>query len=79
MIDSGFLPIADPAEIQAFLRGLPLALDQEFTRFVLGFPRRYLTSTARQDIVKHYALRRSLGPKAVISSLAREDPHWKRA
>lgn len=77
MIDSGDLPIADPAEVQAFLRGLPLALDREFTRFVLGFPRKYLALTPRAEIVKHYGLMASLGTKAVISSLARDGEHWK--
>jgi [protein-PII] uridylyltransferase len=77
MIDSGDLPIADPAEVKAFLRGLPLALDREFTRFVLGFPRKYLALTPRTEIVKHYGLMASLGTKAVISSLARDGEHWK--
>ena len=77
MIDSGDLPIADPAEVQAFLRGLPLALDREFTRFVLGFPRKYLALTPRAEIVKHCGLMASLGTKAVISSLARDGEHWK--
>ena len=77
MIDSGDLPIADPAEVQAFLRGLPLALDKGFTRFVLGFPRKYLARTPRAEIVKHYGLMASMGTKAVISSLARDGEHWK--
>ena len=77
MIDSGDLPIADPAEVQAFLRGLPLALDHGFTRFVLGFPRKYLALTPRTEIVKHYGLAASLGGKAVISSLARDGENWK--
>ena len=77
MIDSGDLPIADPGEVEAFLRGLPLALDREFTRFVLGFPRKYLARTPRAEIVKHYGLMASLGAKAVISSLARDGQHWK--
>jgi UTP:GlnB (protein PII) uridylyltransferase len=77
VIDSGDLPIADPAEVQEFLRGLPLALDREFTRFVLGFPRKYLALTPRAEIVKHYGLAASLGSKAVISSLAKDGEHWK--
>ena len=64
-------PIVDPAEVAAFLRGLPLAMDPGFTRFVLGFPRKYLAETPRAEVVKHYALAGSLGAKPVISSLAR--------
>ena len=65
------LPITDPAEVAAFVRGLPLAMDPGFARFVLGFPRRYLEETPRAEVVKHYALAGSLGAKPVISSLAR--------
>ena len=71
-------PIVDAAEVAAFLRGLPLAMDPGFTRFVLGFPRKYLAETPRAEVVKHYALAGSLGAKPVISSLARpEGAHWK--
>lgn len=63
-------PIMDQAEVAAFLRGLPLAMDPGFTRFVLGFPRKYLAETPRAEVVKHYALAGSLGAKPVISSLA---------
>ena len=63
-------PITDPAEVAAFVRGLPLAMDPGFARFVLGFPRRYLEETPRAEVVKHYALAGSLGAKPVISSLA---------
>jgi UTP:GlnB (protein PII) uridylyltransferase len=71
-------PIVDPAEVAAFLRGLPLAMDPGFTRFVLGFPRKYLAETPRAEVVKHYALAGSLGAKPVISSLARGDAAlWK--
>jgi [protein-PII] uridylyltransferase len=77
VIDSGDLPIDDPAEVQAFLRGLPLALDRGFTRFVLGFPRKYLAKTPRAEIVKHYGLMASMGTKAVVSSLARDGENWK--
>ena len=66
-------PIVDPEEVAAFLRGLPLSMDPGFTRFVLGFPRKYLTETPRAEVVKHYALAGSLGAKPVISSLARSD------
>lgn len=77
MVDPGDLPVADPAEVKALLRDLPLALDEAFTRFVLGFPRRYLARTPRAEIIKHYGLMASLGGKAVISSLAREGELWK--
>jgi [protein-PII] uridylyltransferase len=71
------MPI-DPAEVAAFVRGLPLALDPGFAHFILGFPRRYLEETPRAEVVKHYALAGSLGAKPVISSLARaEAALWK--
>ena len=71
-------PIVDPAEVAAFLRGLPLAMDPGFTRFVLGFPRKYLAETPRAEVVKHFALAGSLGAKEVISSLApAEAALWK--
>ena len=38
VIDSGDLPISDPAEVQAFLRGLPLALDQRVHAVRAGLP-----------------------------------------
>ena len=71
MIDSGDLPISDPAEVQAFLRGLPLALDHGFTRFVLGFPRKYLALTPRTEIVKHYGLMASMGTRIGSSPSSR--------
>jgi [protein-PII] uridylyltransferase len=77
VIDSGDLPIDDPAEVQAFLRGLPLLLDRKFVDFVLGFPRKYLAGTPRTEIVKHYALMAGLGARPVISSLARDAGLWK--
>ena len=70
-------PITDPAEVAAFVRGLPLAMDPGFARFVLGFPHKYLQETPRAEVVKHYALAGSLGAKPVISSLARADSLWK--
>jgi [protein-PII] uridylyltransferase len=70
-------PIEDPAEVAAFLRGLPLAMDPGFTSFVLGFPRKYLAETPRAEVVKHYALAGSLGARPVISSVARADGLWK--
>jgi len=36
------IPITDPAEVAAFVRGLPLAMDPGFARFILGFPHKYL-------------------------------------
>lgn len=77
MPDDSHLPIRDPGEIEAFLRDLPIAVHPDFAGFALGFPRRYLASTPRAEIVKHYALARSLGSKVVISSLAREGRLWK--
>ncbi len=72
------LPITEPEEVRAFLRKLPLAVDGErFTRFVLGFPHKYLAATSPVEVVKHYALMGSLGARAVISSLARDGPHWR--
>jgi [protein-PII] uridylyltransferase len=72
------LPITEEEEVRAFLRKLPLAVDGErFTRFVLGFPHKYLAATSPVEIVKHYALMGSLGPRAVISSLSREGPLWR--
>ena len=72
------IPITDPAEVAAFVRGLPLAMDPGFVSFVLGFPRKYLQETPRAEVVKHYALAGSLGARPVISSLARvEAAIWK--
>jgi hypothetical protein len=76
--DFGYLPITEEAEVKAFLRTVPLVLDGErFTRFVLGFPHKYLSTTSPVDVVKHYSLMESLGSRAVISSLAREARLWK--
>jgi [protein-PII] uridylyltransferase len=77
VIDSGDLPIEDPAEVHAFLRDLPIALDRKFVDFVLGFPRKYLAGTPRTEIVKHYGLMAGLGGRPVISSLARDGTLWK--
>ena len=47
-----FLPITDEREVQAFLDQIPLRVDRErFTRFVLGFPHRYLQLTAPVETV----------------------------
>jgi [protein-PII] uridylyltransferase len=73
-----YLPITDEREVQAFLARIPLAVDRErFTRFVLGFPRRYFATTSPVEVVKHFALVTSLGRRAVISALAREADLWK--
>jgi [protein-PII] uridylyltransferase len=73
-----FLPVTEAQEVREFLARLPLAVDREhFTRFCLGFPRRYLATTSPVEIVKHYALVESLGSRAAISSLAREGDLWK--
>ena len=73
-----YLPVTEPEEVRDFLARLPLAVDREhFTRFCLGFPRRYLATTSPVEIVKHYALVESLGSRAAISSLSRESDLWK--
>lgn len=80
MIDRGSLdlPIEDPAEVAAFLDSVPLAVDrQRFTRFVLGFPRRYLAARPRVEIVKHYALMESQGGRPMVSALAADGELWK--
>lgn len=64
--------------MKAFLRRLPLAVDAErFTRFVLGFPHKYLAGTPPVEIVRHYALMESLGTRSVVSSIARERSLWR--
>jgi [protein-PII] uridylyltransferase len=73
-----YLPVTEPQEVRDFLARLPLAVDRDhFTRFCLGFPRRYLATTSPVEIVKHYALVESLGTRAAISSLSREGDLWK--
>jgi [protein-PII] uridylyltransferase len=65
------LPITDAAQVGAFLDRLPLAVDRErFTRFVLGFPHRYLTATLPAEVLKHFVLVESLGGREAISTLA---------
>ena len=77
-IHSSLLPITDVSEVEALLEELPIAVQGErFTRFVLGFPRKYLISTPRAEIVKHYLLVESLADRPVISSLAKEGALWK--
>ena len=66
------------AEVEAFLKSLPFSMDRAgFLRFALGFPRRYLETTPPTEVVRHYALMESLGGRAVISSIAREEDVWK--
>jgi [protein-PII] uridylyltransferase len=78
VVEFSYLPVTEPQEVRDFLARLPLAVDRDhFTRFCLGFPRRYLATTSPVEIVKHYALVESLGARAAISSLAREGELWK--
>jgi [protein-PII] uridylyltransferase len=73
-----YLPITAERDVHAFLDHIPLAVDRErFTRFVLGFPHRYLATTSPVEVVKHFALVSSLGRRAAISALAREGPLWR--
>ena len=74
----GFLPITDEGEVHAFLDQIPLRVDRaRFTRFVLGFPHRYLQLTPPVEIVAHFALVATLGGRAAASRLAREGDGWK--
>ncbi|MBI4444721.1 MAG: hypothetical protein HY645_02330 [Acidobacteria bacterium] len=78
MPQSLYLPVTDSTEIQSLLEALPIAVDRpHFTNFVLGFPRKYLISTPKIEIVKHYVLMETLGTRQVITSLAREGQSWK--
>jgi len=78
VVEFSYLPVTEAQEVREFLARLPLAVDREhFTRFCLGFPRRYLATTSPVEIVKHYALVESLGARAAISSLSRESTLWK--
>ncbi len=66
------------AEVEAFLKSIPFSVDRAgFLSFALGFPQRYLATTSPPEVVRHYALMESLGGRAVISSLAREEEVWK--
>jgi [protein-PII] uridylyltransferase len=78
VLKDAYLPATEPNEVRALLRRLPLAVDQEgFSRFVLGFPRKYLTTTSPVEIVKHFALVESLAARSVISSISRDGPLWR--
>ena len=71
-------PIVTPEEVEAFLRDLPFSMDRAgFLRFAVGFPRRYLEATPPVEVVRHYALMQSLGPRNVVSSVSREEGLWK--
>jgi len=73
-----FLPITDEREVHSFLDQIPLRVDRErFTRFVLGFPHRYLQLTAPVETVAHFALVATLAGRAVSSRLARDGDGWK--
>jgi [protein-PII] uridylyltransferase len=73
-----FLPITDEREVHSFLDQIPLRVDRErFTRFVLGFPHRYLQLTAPVETVAHFALVSTLAGRAVSSRLARDGDGWK--
>ena len=73
-----FLPITDAREVQSFLDRIPLVVDRErFTRFVLGFPHRYLQMTSPVEIVAHFALVAGLGGRTAVSRLARDGPAWR--
>jgi [protein-PII] uridylyltransferase len=73
-----FLPITDEREVHAFLDRIPVRIDRErFTRFVLGFPHRYLELTPAVEMVAHFALVSALGGRAAASRLARDGAGWK--
>jgi [protein-PII] uridylyltransferase len=72
------LPITDEREVLSFLDRVPLALDRErFTRFALGFPHRYLSSTSPVEVLKHFALVDSMGQRGSISAISRLEDHLK--
>src|SRR5260221_9465159 len=73
-----FLPITDEREVHSFLDQIPLRVDRaRFTRFVLGFPHRYLELTPPVEMVAHFALVSTLGGRAAASRFAREGEGWK--
>lgn len=78
MVDALYQPVTDPDEIRSLLEEVPLAIDRErFTRFALGFPRRYFLRTSALEIVKHCLLVDMMGQKELVSSLYREGDQWK--
>ena len=73
-----FLPITDEREVHSFLDQIPLRVDRErFTRFVLGFPHRYLQLTAPVETVAHFALVSTLAGRTISSRLARDGEGWR--
>jgi [protein-PII] uridylyltransferase len=76
-LDASLRPITTEAEVDAFLKALPVVIDRKrFLEFVLGFPRRYLEATAAVEVLRHYTLMASLGKRPVISALARDGQGW---
>jgi [protein-PII] uridylyltransferase len=70
--------LTDAAQVQAFLRRVPLQVDEaRFLRFALGFPRHYLERTPAVEVVRHYGLMEALGKRPLISSLARDRQLWQ--
>ena len=70
MLDKSYLPLTDRKEVGTLADELPIAVDQErFQKFILGFPRSYLSNTPRLEIVKHYLLTESLDSQNSITSL----------
>jgi [protein-PII] uridylyltransferase len=73
-----FLPITDQREVDSFLGQIPLRVDRaRFTRFVLGFPHRYLVLTPPVEMVAHFALVTTLGARPAASRLSRDGAGWK--
>ena len=78
MLDSLSSPITETLEVEALLDELPIAVERgHFIDFVRGFPRKYLVTTPRVEIVKHYFLMEGLKEKDIISSLSRGREFWK--
>ena len=64
MLDSLSSPITETLEVEALLDELPIAVERgHFIDFVRGFPRKYLVTTPRVEIVKHYFLMEGLKEK----------------
>lgn len=71
-------PITEASEVEAFLDRAPFVVDRaEFSRFLLGFPLRYLKRTAPAEVLKHFTLVQSLVQREVISTLSRDGERWK--
>lgn len=79
MTDPLFSPITNGREVENLMEELPIALNREhFLNFVLGFPRKYLVSTPRVEIVRHYLLIEGLRNKNVCASLSPEKKDFWR-